>query len=482
MTQPPPAGETHPDAPGDAGEPSPPTPVPPEPETHAGPETPAGAETAPAPETPASPESPAAPDDAPPASETNEAPPEPDAETPPPGTPPPPKRRRSRKAAEAQAAPPPPPINPAAALPATDAPQLPPGLTAEAAVLDYKVNLENFYGPLDLLLHLVREQEVSVETISISRLAEQYCRTLEMMKALDINLAGEFLVMAATLLAIKARALIPREDLEEDAAQEDPSLELIRKLIEYKRFKERARRLGTMAEVRARRFARGVPQVAVKEADEPEPLKDLSLWPLVALFAKITRSIRLDVGISILYADVPLERFMEMVLERLRVAGEMRFDDLAGKTDRIKVIGTFLAILQLAKDQHVSIEQDETNGEIRVALTEEEEELPPAPMEPASPTDAGADPAPTTEPPADAEPAFPPGEPETGAADSPTEPETAAPAPSDAEARPEPKTAPAPEPSSSPEIPEPQPATEPTPVSEPTEPPPVPTGDHPETK
>jgi segregation and condensation protein A len=215
-----------------------------------------------------------------------------------------------------------------------------------------------------------------------------------MMKTLDINLAGEFLVMAATLMALKARALVPREALEEEAGREDPGLELIKKLIEYKRFKERARRLGAMAEVRARRYPRGVP-AAVRAAPaaavaEPEPLKDVALWPLVSLFAKITRQIKLDVGLSILYADIPIERFMELVLERLRVAGEMRFEDLAGKDDRMKLVGTFLAILHLAKDQKVDISQDESTGDIRIALVDEDDVPPPA-SAPAAPEPPASD-------------------------------------------------------------------------------------------
>jgi segregation and condensation protein A len=381
----------------------------------AAPPTPGTPVDAPAPPAPSEPppaaEAPADEDEADEASDppagTQDAP-APGAAAAPPG-----KRRRPRKPGPPPP-PPPPPINPAAPRP-EDQPQLPPGLAAESAVLDYKVNLENFYGPLDLLLHLIKEHEMSIEAISISQIAEQYCRFLEMMKTLDINLAGEFLVMAATLMALKARALVPREALEEEAAQEDPSLELIKKLIEYKRFKERARRLGTMAELRARRFPRGVPAGAVREAAvaEPEPLKDLELWPLVSMFARITRQIRLEVALSILYADIPIERFMELVLDRLRVAGEMRFEDLAGKNDRMKVVGTFLAILHLAKDQRVDISQDEATGDIRVALVDEDDDLPPEPVAMPAPapsaleqpaTGADVSTAPAVEPPPATEP------------------------------------------------------------------------------
>jgi segregation and condensation protein A len=255
----------------------------------------------------------------------------------------------------------------------------PPAADAGTSILDYKISLENYYGPLDLLLHLVREQEIDIEKVSLARVAEQYCRYLDMMKSLDINLAGEFLVMAATLMAIKARALVP-EPAPEEAEEEDPSLELIRKLIEYRKFKERARLLGLRAEERARRFARGVPR---EEAPPPiggegeaqaaapgaPPPKDLDLWPLVTSFAALTRQLRLDVPMSILYADVPIERFMEMVLERLRKAGRMAFAELAGTADKMKVVGTFLAVLYLAKEQRVTLEEE--GGGIQVGITED---------------------------------------------------------------------------------------------------------------
>jgi segregation and condensation protein A len=290
------------------------------------------------------------------------------------------KRRRAKKAAPPEA-PPEPPL-------------LPPGLTAETAVLEHKISLENFYGPLDLLLHLVREHEMHIETISIARIADQYCRYLEMMQTLDINLAGEFLVMAATLIAIKSRALVPRELLPDEAQQEDPSLDLIKKLIEYKRFKERARALGRMAELRARRHSRGVPAGREEAAAvvEAEPLKDLELWPLVSMFARLTRTLKLDVALSILYADIPIERFMELLLERLREKRELGFFELAGRTDRARVIGTFLAALQLAKDQFVFIEQGEPGGEIRITLNENPpaaEIFPPRDDAPPPATDSG---------------------------------------------------------------------------------------------
>jgi segregation and condensation protein A len=367
---------------------------------------PAGGATPPAPGGPVEgvppPEATPAPHDAPPPAPAN-APPAPE------------KRRRAKKAA--------PPEVP-------EPPLLPPGLTAETAVLEHKISLENFYGPLDLLLHLVKEHEMNIETISIARIADQYCRYLEMMQTLDINLAGEFLVMAATLIAIKSRALVPREMLEEEASQEDPSLDLIKKLIEYKRFKERARTLGRQAELRARRYARGVPAGREEAAAgvEAEPLKDLELWPLVSMFARLTRSLKLDVALSILYADIPIERFMELVLERLRERREMGFYELAGRTDRSRVIGTFLAALQLAKDQFVFIEQGEPGGEIRITLNENppdasvyppQEDAPP----PAAVSEPSAGPATTAAP----EPAVNPPPEEEGNETGPEPPPDAAP-------------------------------------------------------
>jgi segregation and condensation protein A len=253
---------------------------------------------------------------------------------------------------------------------------------------EYKVNLDNYYGPLDLLLHLVKEDEVDITGIALARACQQYIAFLSAMERLDINLSGDFLTLASQLLLIKSRTLAPPEVVPgeegrppEEDEEEDASLDLIKKLLDYKRFKDRARALGAMSDERACRHGR--PRLKLEGETEQEPLRNLELWDLVLLYSRVVKSTRLDVAISILYRDIPLEVFIDKILKELSGKGSARFSELiADKSDRTEMIGTFLAILQLAKDQRVRIEQDGDAEDIRVELTSEGTGGTPVPNEP----------------------------------------------------------------------------------------------------
>jgi segregation and condensation protein A len=269
---------------------------------------------------------------------------------------------------------------------------------------EYKVNLENYYGPLDLLLHLVKEDEVDITGIALARACQQYIAFLSAMEKLDINLSGDFLTLASQLLLIKSRTLAPPEvtpgeegqPSPEEDEEEDASLDLIRKLLDYKRFKDRARALSAMADERAGRHGR--PRLKLEGETEQEPLRNLELWDLVLLYSRVVKSTRLDVAIAILYRDIPLEVFIDKILKELSTKTSARFSELiADKTDRTEMIGTFLAILQLAKDQKVRIEQDGDAEDIRVEVVPEGSLPPPAP-EPPPPPVTPADPPPAPPP------------------------------------------------------------------------------------
>jgi segregation and condensation protein A len=247
--------------------------------------------------------------------------------------------------------------------------EAPPVSALPTAGFGYKVRVENYFGPLDLLLHLVREAEVDVTRISLARVAEQYIAYILAMQRLDIELAGEFLVIASQLLLIKSRTLAPPPLEGEEGAEEedegDASLELIKKLLDYKRFKDRARALDACHEERQRRAGR--PRVKVEGAGpEPEPLRDMELWDLVLLYSRILKGVRLDVAMNILYRDVPLEVFVNHILETLAARRCLSFRELLGEPDRVRTVGTFLALLQLAREQKVRITQEADLGEIRV--------------------------------------------------------------------------------------------------------------------
>src|SRR6516165_3374144 len=151
-----------------------------------------------------------------------------------------------------------------------------------AAPPEYQVDLETFRGPLDLLLYLVKREEVDIRDIPIARVADQFKQYLDVLTLIDVERAGDFLVMAATLMEIKSKMLLPRppESAEED---DDPRLELVKQLLQYKRFKEAAALLEARAEQQSQRLAR---QAAAAPASAPglPPLKPVELWDLVSAF------------------------------------------------------------------------------------------------------------------------------------------------------------------------------------------------------
>ncbi|HXG61997.1 MAG TPA: segregation/condensation protein A [Planctomycetota bacterium] len=246
----------------------------------------------------------------------------------------------------------------------------------------YKVTLDNYYGPLDLLLHLVKESELDITAVALSRACEQYIRFLTAMERLDIDLSSNFLALASQLLLIKSRTLAPPEAAPAEEGEtppeeeEDASLELIKKLLEYKRFKDRARALDTLAQERAARFGR--PRIRLEGETEQEPLRNLELWDLVLLYSKVVKGTRLEAMMSILYRDVPLELFVEKILRSLADRRRATFSELVGdRPDRTQILGTFLALLQLAKAQKVTLEQEVDHGDIRVEAREAPAEAPP---------------------------------------------------------------------------------------------------------
>lgn len=244
--------------------------------------------------------------------------------------------------------------------------------TESAPTIDYKIQLENYYGPLDLLLHLVREDEVEITDIPILRVTEQYIAFLNMMSKFDLNIASDFLVMAATLLVIKARMLAPRPLTEEDLedAEQDPRFELIRKLIEYKKFKDAARGFGRLLDRQALRTHRRPyrPPTPIEEESKVE----LRVWDLVSAYARLMKTILLDAPQSILYDHVLVSSLMEEMVLRLRREKSFLFSSCAAPSlGKVRRVGNFLAMLQLAKQQIVTLEQPGDFADIRITLRDD---------------------------------------------------------------------------------------------------------------
>jgi segregation and condensation protein A len=236
---------------------------------------------------------------------------------------------------------------------------------------DQLFELENFRGPLDLLLHLVREQELEITEVDLSRLCDQYLSALQLMRELDIDVAGEFLVMASTLVLIKSRAILPREEV--DLSEElDPGDELILQLLEYRKFKTLSLELGRRAEERFQRHARGTHEMPAP--DEPE-LEEVGLWDLVGSFARLVEELGLRRRFDTLRQEKPLRAYLTGLLERLLERERWSFRELVvASGGDAEVYGTFLALLELVKSRQVLVRQEGTGGPITLELRADRDE------------------------------------------------------------------------------------------------------------
>ncbi len=245
----------------------------------------------------------------------------------------------------------------------------------------YRINLDIFAGPLDLLLYLVRKEEVDIYDIPIAKITDQYIQYIEMLKSLDINLAGDFLVMAATLMQIKSAMLLPSADPEEveDEDSEDPRRELIRQLLEYKKFKDTANLLEAAAEEQKQRFSRPDNIISqLREDTEPElDMDQVSIWDLLEAFDTICKATGNMPDISHIQDDTPIDLYQIELLHRLQADGPLTFERIFESAEnRLVMVGMFLAMLELIRDRLIWAEQDSSCSSIFVkALTDEPAEV-----------------------------------------------------------------------------------------------------------
>jgi segregation and condensation protein A len=240
-----------------------------------------------------------------------------------------------------------------------------------AAQHEYLVDLDAFRGPLDLLLYLVKREEVDVRDIPIARVAEQFKHYLDVLTLVDVERAGDFLVMAATLMEIKSRLLLPGTE-EPAGPEEDPRQELVRQLLQYKQFKDAAALLEARAEEHNRRLARH--PVAPPAADPAQaPLQAVELWDLVSAFGRLMRETLALAPQHIVNDTTPLHVYMAQILDQLRQARRLPFSALfTPPYSRGRLIGLFLAILELTKQHRLLPEQGSPFADIWVALGPEQ--------------------------------------------------------------------------------------------------------------
>ena len=260
---------------------------------------------------------------------------------------------------------------------------------------EYKVKFEVFEGPLDLLLYLIKKEEVDIYEVNLTRLATQFIEYIETMRLLDLEIAGEFLVMAATLMYIKSRELLPVDqqaptDGEDDG--EDPRWELIRQLVEYKKFKDAASQLQVLEARQADIFPR-LP-VKLEFAAEAHPRQDASIFDLVNAVSAVLKRFGEREDLREIFEDK--WSVSEKIEQLLRVTGErpsLRFSELfESMTSRSEVVVMFLALLELIRLKQLTAIQREPFGEIEVCRVVAPPPAPPDAAATATPPEAGAGP------------------------------------------------------------------------------------------
>ncbi|MBN1893312.1 segregation/condensation protein A [bacterium] len=232
----------------------------------------------------------------------------------------------------------------------------------------YRIRLPNFEGPLDLLLFLIRKEEMDIYDIPIALITRQYLAYIELMQELDLDIAGEFILMAATLIQIKVKMLLPKPEEEGEGEEEgDPRTELVRQLLEYKRFKEVAEDLTDLEDRQRRMFPRTYFewQKPFKQEGREVVLKEMSLFDLLQAFKTVLDHIPEEPFHSVNAIQVTLEEQIAFIDGMLRDKQRFAFSDLMmGLKERIVIIVTFMAILEMIRTRRISVHQSSIFEEI----------------------------------------------------------------------------------------------------------------------
>ena len=232
---------------------------------------------------------------------------------------------------------------------------------------DYKVKLEVFEGPLDLLLYLIKRDEIDIYDISLERITRQYLEYLQAFKELKIDLAGEFVVMAANLIYLKSRSLLPLDQRppEEDAEEDDPRWDLIRQLIEYKKFKEAAEQLHARAVQQEKIFTRDGGEIV----ETPLRLAEVGIFQLIHAFQNVIKRVEARENLGEIFGErFTVSEKIDVILQRVANGASLHFSDLFSDTAvRVEVVVTFLALLELIRLKQVRVIQRDLFGEIEIA-------------------------------------------------------------------------------------------------------------------
>jgi segregation and condensation protein A len=237
--------------------------------------------------------------------------------------------------------------------------------------VDFRVDLKLFRGPLDLLLYLVRKHEVEIVDIPIAEITDQYLQYIAVLEQVDVNAVGDFLALASTLIEIKSNEVLPASD-EIEKEIEDPRQELVRRLLDYKKYRDAA----SILEERSRAWQEHYPRLSsdlpnrVRDLAE-EPIQEAELWDLVSAFGRIMRETEAAKPSNIVYDETPIRVYMARVHTRLLECGRICFRELFQPgMHKSTLIGIFLAVLELVRHRRVHVDQNALFGEIWLLIDE----------------------------------------------------------------------------------------------------------------
>lgn len=235
----------------------------------------------------------------------------------------------------------------------------------------YKVQLENFEGPLDLLLYFIRRDEIDIYDIPIARITEEYMEALNVMQRFSVSVAGEFIVMAANLMRIKAKMLLPRPSLDDDD-MDDPRTDLVEKLLEYQQFKNAATTLEDILADRSQYFSKGYSMPPPEGEEDPGVfLKDINLYDIASYFKDVMERMPVIQSYELHREPVSLVNQKSLILSGFNEQGRQSFKSLVKKlSSKLEVVVTFLAILELTRLFMIKVVQSEVFGEMELILTE----------------------------------------------------------------------------------------------------------------
>ena len=237
----------------------------------------------------------------------------------------------------------------------------------ESILEAYPVRLVNFEGPLDLLLHLIKRHEVSIYDIPITLITSQYIDYIDLMTEMDLDVAGEFLVMAATLIHIKSRMLLPRPDPAQEDPEEDPREALMRRLLEHQKFKAAAELLHERETLRSAQWTRPDGPIAQIAGEAPEPEIEIDLFSLISAFKAVVERSKARPKLYLPAEQIPIEDRIEQLMSRLSETEACGFEDLFEDIQsRAGLVVTFLALLEMIRLKLIRVFQTNVVGPIRI--------------------------------------------------------------------------------------------------------------------